>query len=82
MKTQQAERAAQIDAADALALSDGDGDLEARLTAAGVTPGQVSADAVLARYQKTEVVQHPREQLEAPQGEGSPLPAAHERAKV
>lgn len=82
VKTQQAERAAQIEAADALALSDGDGDLEARLAAAGVTPGQVSADAVLARYQKTEVVQHPREQLEAPQGEGSPLPAAHERAKV
>lgn len=82
VKTQQAERAAQIEAADALALSEGDGDLEARLAAAGVAPGQVSADAVLARYQKTEVVQHPREQLGAPQDEGSPLPAAHERAKV
>lgn len=82
VKTQQAERAAQIDAAEALALSEGDGDLEARLAAAGVTPGQISADAVLARYQKTEVVQHPRDQLAAPQSEGVPTPAATERAKV
>lgn len=82
VKTQQAERSAQIEAADALAASEGDGDLEARLAAAGVVSGQISADAVLARYQKTEVVQHPREQLDAPKTENVPLPAATERSKV
>jgi phage shock protein A len=82
VKTQQAERSAQIEAADALAATEGDGDLEARLAAAGVVSGQISADAVLARYQKTEVVQHPREQLDAPKSESVPLPAATERSKV
>ena len=82
VKTRQAEQSAQLEAADALALSEGDGDLEARLAAAGVVPGQISADAVLARYQKAEVVQHPREQLDAPKSESVPLPEAADRTKV
>lgn len=82
VKTRQAEQSAQIDAADTLAASEGDGDLNARLAAAGVVPGQISADAVLARYRKTEVVQHPRAQLDAPQNESAPLPAASETDKV
>ena len=82
VKTRQAEQAAQIEAADALALTDGDGDLEQRLAAAGVVPGQVSADMVLARYQKTTVTQVPPEQLDAPKTEASPVPQAAERSKV
>jgi phage shock protein A len=82
VKTRQAEQSAQIEAADALAASEGDGDLHARLAAAGVVAGQVSADAVLARYRKTEVVQHPRAQLDAPADQGVPLPAAGETSKV
>jgi phage shock protein A len=82
VKTRQAEQAAQIEAADTLALSDGDGDLEQRLAAAGVVSGQVSADAVLARFQTTTVTQVPREQLDAPKAAASPLPEAAERNKV
>jgi phage shock protein A len=82
VKTRQAEQAAQIEAADALALTDGDGDLEQRLAAAGVVPGQVSADMVLARYKKTTVTQVPPEQLDAPKTEASPVPEAAERSKV
>jgi phage shock protein A len=82
VKTRQAEQAAQIEAAEALALTDGDGDLEQRLAAAGVVPGQVSADTVLARYQKTTVTQVPPEQLDAPKSEASPLPQAAEQSKV
>jgi phage shock protein A len=82
VKTRQAEQGAQIEAANALAASEGDGDLEARLAAAGVVAGQVSADTVLARYQKIEVVQQPREQLDAPKNETAAVPAAAERSKV
>lgn len=82
VKTRQAEQGAQIEAANALALTDGDGDLEARLAAAGVVAGQVSADSVLARYQKIDVVQQPREQLDAPKTETVAAPAATERSKV
>jgi len=66
VKAQQAERSAQIDAADMLAKSDGDGELEARLAQAGLVAGSVTADDVLARYQKvTATVQAPA-QLGAP----------------
>lgn len=82
VKTRQAEQSAQIDAADALAAGEGDGDLNARLAAAGVVPGQVSADTVLARFRTTSVVQHPREQLDAPKNDAAALPAASERSKV
>jgi phage shock protein A len=82
VKTRQAEQAAQIEAADTLALSDGDGDLEARLAAAGVVPGQISADAVLARYQTTTVTQVPPERLDAPKSEAAPLQDAVDRNKV
>ena len=82
VKTRQAEQGAQIEAANALAASEGDGDLEGRLAAAGIIPGQVSADMVLARFQKTEVVQHPREQLDAPKNETTAVPEAAERSKV
>ncbi|MEO6688151.1 MAG: PspA/IM30 family protein [Dokdonella sp.] len=82
VKTRQLEQGAQIEAANALAASEGDAGLEARLAAAGVVSGQVNADMVLARYQKTEVVQHPRDQLDAPKAETTAVPQATERSKV
>lgn len=82
VKTRQLEQGAQIEAANALAASDGDVGLEARLAAAGVVSGQVNADMVLARYQKTEVVQHPREQIDAPKTETAAAADAVERSKV
>ena len=66
VKAQQAERGAQIEAADALAKSEGDGDLEARLAQAGLVAGSVSADDVLARYQKVTATVEPPAQLGAP----------------
>ncbi|HEY0179786.1 MAG TPA: PspA/IM30 family protein [Dokdonella sp.] len=80
VKARQAEQAARIEAADALAAADGDGDLEARLAAAGVTAGQATADTVLARFRRTEVVQAPRGRLDAPNADAAPLPAANERS--
>lgn len=82
VKTRQLEQSAQIEAAETLALSDGDGDLEQRLAAAGVVPGQVSADAVLARYQTTTVTQVPREQLEAQKAEAVSQAQTTEQVKV
>ena len=81
VKSRQAEAAAQIDAANALADSDGDGDLNRRLAAAGVVAGQVSADDVLARFQKTTVTQVPRAQLDAPETSPSAL-SQSERSQV
>jgi len=52
VKTQQAEKAARLDAAHQLAQSDGDDDLRARLANAGLLEGNSSADSVLARFQK------------------------------
>jgi len=49
-----------------LAKSDGDGDLEARLAKAGLIGGSVSADDVLARYQKVTATVEPPAQLGAP----------------
>lgn len=66
VKAQQAERGAQIDAADTLAKSEGDGDLDARLAQAGLVAGSVTADDVLARYQKVTATVQPPAQLGAP----------------
>ena len=49
IKQRQAEQSAQIDAANALELENGETDLTAKLTAAGVLPGATNADDVLAR---------------------------------
>ena len=76
VKTRQAEATARIEAADALAASEGDGDLERRLAAAGVVPGRVSADDVLARFQKTQVTQVPPARLDAPAAAQNTLPQA------
>jgi phage shock protein A len=66
VKAQQLERGAQIEAAETLAKSDGDGDLETRLAKAGLVSGSVSADDVLARYQKVTATVEPPAQLGAP----------------
>lgn len=66
IKTRQAEQSAQIEAADQLAASEGDGDLEARLAKAGMLPGSVSADDVLARFQTVSVTRQEPSQLAAP----------------
>jgi phage shock protein A len=66
VKARQAEQSARIDAAEALAKSDGDGDLEARLSSAGLIAGSVSADDVLARFQKTTATLAEPAKLEAP----------------
>ena len=81
VKTRQTEAAAQIEAANALSDSEGDGDLQRRLAAAGVVQGQVSADDVLARFQKTTVTQVPPTQLDAPDASPAALPQA-ERSQV
>jgi len=76
IKTRQAEQSAQIEAADQLAKSEGDGDLEARLAKAGMLPGgSVSADDVLARYQTVKVTQNAPAQLAAPAGGNAPAAA-------
>lgn len=66
IKARQAEQSAQIEAADQLAASDGDGDLEARLAKAGMLPGSVSADDVLARFQTVSVTRQEPAQLAPP----------------
>jgi phage shock protein A len=66
IKTRQAEQTAQIAAADELAASEGDGDLEARLAKAGMLPGSTSADDVLARFQTVSVTRQEPAQLSAP----------------
>lgn len=82
VKTRQLEQGAQIDAAEALALADGDGELEQRLAAAGVISGQVGADAVLARYQTVTVTQVPPERLSAQTTESAPMAGSAEPGKI
>lgn len=80
IKTRQAEQTAQIEAADQLAASEGDGDLEARLAKAGMLPGAVNADDVLARYQTVSVTRQEPAQLSPPAGASTaatPSPAAN-----
>jgi phage shock protein A len=71
VKAKQLEQSAQIDAADALAKSEGDGDLEARLAKAGLVAGGVSADDVLARFTKVTVTQAAPAQLASPGASGA-----------
>src|SRR5438445_4460138 len=81
IKTRQVEQSARIDAAEQLAKSEGDGDLEARLSKAGLlTGGSVSADDVLARYQTVKVTQNAPAQLAAPDTSAAPA-AANAAAK-
>jgi len=81
VKTRQAEEAAQIEAANTLSDSEGDGDLQRRLAAAGVVAGQVSADDVLARFQKTTVTQVAPAQLDAPGASTAALTQQAERVR-
>jgi len=82
VKSRQAEQAAQIEAANTLAETDGDGDLQRRLAAAGVVSGQSSADDVLARFQKTVVTQVPPAQLESSSAQTAALARDVESSKV
>lgn len=80
IKTRQAEQTAQIEAADQLAASEGDGDLEARLAQAGMLPGSVNADDVLARFQTVTATRQEPAQLSPPAGASTaatPSPAAN-----
>jgi phage shock protein A len=80
IKTRQAEQTAQIEAADQLSASEGDGDLEARLAKAGMLPGAVNADDILARYQTVSVTRQEPAQLSPPDGASTaatPAPAVN-----
>ncbi|UXI67332.1 PspA/IM30 family protein [Tahibacter amnicola] len=52
IKQRQTERAAQLEVAQELADTSGDGDLHRRLAQAGIMPGESSADSILARFER------------------------------
>lgn len=75
IKARQAETAARLESAEELEASSGDGELNARLAAAGLLQDSSSADAVLARFRKPAQLSHELPTLQAqivPQGEHVP----------